>query len=162
MKSTSWNITDGEHVYKIVFEKNKVAIDNDPPVALRKFERKSNFIEKIYKIPVGGRDANLHIGTMGSVALEMGGFDCKTGEEYIAKKMPAWSWIFIVLHMVNFFVLIGGAIGGAITALTIGMTATLAGDSSKKLINRVLACIGIYIGAIIIDILILKLLVGMM
>lgn len=99
---------------------------------------------------------------MGSVVLEMGGFDCKTGEEYIAKKLPAWGWIFIILHMANFFLLIGGAIGGAITALTIGMTVTLAGDSSKKLINRVLACIGIYIGAVIIDLVIIQLLVGIL
>lgn len=162
MKSTNWNITDGEHVYKIVFEKNKVAIDNALPVALRKFKRKSHFMETIYKIPVGGREANLHIGFMGSVVLEMGGFDCKTGEAYIAKKTPAWSWVFIILHMVNFFLLIGGAIGGAITALAIGMTVTLAGDSSKKLIKRVLACIGVYIVAIIIDIVIIQLLVGLM
>jgi hypothetical protein len=164
MKSTNWNITDGEHVYKIVFEKNKVAIDNAPPVALRKLERnpQPHSIESIYKIPVGGREANLHIGNMGSVVLEMDGFDCKTGEAYIAKKMQAWSWIFIILHIFNFFLLVGGAIGGAITGLAIAMTVTLAGDSSKKLIKRVLACIGVYIGAIIIDIIVIQLLVGMM
>ena len=164
MKSTNWNITDGEHVYKIVFEKNKIAIDNALPVALRKLERKPlpHSIEAIYKIPVGGREANLHIGFMGSVVLEMDGFDCKTGEVFIAKKMQAWSWIFIILHMVNFFLLVGGAIGGVITALAGAMTVTLAGDTSKKLIKRVLACIGVYIGAIIIDIVILQLLLGIM
>ena len=164
MKSKNWNITDGEHVYKIVFEKNKVAIDNAPPVALRKLERKPqpHSIEAIYKIPVGGREANLHIDYMGSVVLEMDGFDCKTGEAHIAKKMQAWSWIFIILHIFNFFLLIGGAIGGALTALAIAMTVTLAGDSSKKLIKRVLACIGVYIGAIIIDLIIIQLLVGIL
>lgn len=164
MKSTNWNITDGEHVYKIVLEKNKVAIDNAPPVALRKLERKPlpHSIEAIYKIPVGGREANLHIGYMGSVVLEMNGFDCKTGEAYIAKKMQGWSWIFVILHIVNLFLLVGGAIGGAITALAIAITVTLAGDNSKKLIKRVLACIGVYIVAIIIDLIIIQLIVGIM
>lgn len=33
--------------------------------------------------------------------------------------IPGWAWVFVVLHALNFFLLLGGAVGGAIQGVVI-------------------------------------------
>lgn len=60
-------------------------------------------------------------------------------------------WVFVVLHAVNFFLLIGGAIGGAMCAGFAYLSGWVASNKKMSTVARVFACLGMWIGAIILE-----------
>ena len=63
---------------------------------------------------IEGKEAVLHITQFGAPVLSHNGRDCATGEKYVPRKVPGWTWVFTILHAIDFFLLIGWAIGGVI------------------------------------------------
>lgn len=80
-----------------------------------------------YEIPLGSRKGLLVLQNMKSPQLVIDNKDCATGEEYVPLNMPKWSYIFILLHFVNF---INGAIGCCFAIA--GIAATTAVSANKK------------------------------
>lgn len=74
------------------------------------------------------------------------------------KKMPMWVYIFFVLYLGNFLFLIGGGIGGALNALFAHRSMVIASNYEKKTIIRVLSCLGLWVGSVIIEIILAVLL----
>ena len=144
-KETVWNFEVQGIPYRIELKKNAVSINGAEPVKLNKLSRKSNIMETNYTMMIEGKEAVLHIRQFGAPILSYDGRDCATGEEYIPRKVPAWAWVFIVLHAIDFFLLIGGAIGGVIQALIITAIASVASNTKKSTGARVLACVGIWL-----------------
>ena len=59
--------------------------------------------------------------------------------------MPGWAWVFIVLHVIDFFFLVGGAIGGILQVFIVTAIAAVASNRKKSTGVRVLVCIGIWL-----------------
>ena len=144
-KEMVWNFEIQNIPYKIELKKNKLSINNAEPVKLNKFSRKSNLMETNYSILIEGKEAVLHIRQFGAPILSYEGRDCATGEEYIPAKVPVWGWIFVVLHVLDWFFLIGGAIGAVIQVLVIAAIATVASNTKKSTGMRIAVCAGIWL-----------------
>ena len=150
-KEMVWNFKVQGIPYKIQLKKNKVSVNGAEPVKLNRLTRKSNFMETNYSMMIEGKEATLHIRQFGAPVLSYDGRDCATGEEYIPVKVPGWTWIFIVLHAIDFFFLIGGALGGALQALIAMAMASVASNTKMSTGVRVLACLGIWLSSTIVQ-----------
>lgn len=144
-KEKVWNFEVQGIPYRIELKKNKVSVNGNDPVKLNKLARKSSLLETNYSLMVEGKEAVIHIRQFGAPILSYDGKDCATGEEYVPAKVPGWAWIFIVLHAIDFFILIGGAIGAALQVLIIAAMAAVAANTKKSTAVRVLACVGIWL-----------------
>ena len=144
-KEMVWNIEVESVPYKIEFKKNQVSVNGREPVKLNKLKKTGNTWVTNYAIPLQDKEATLHISSFAQPVLSLDGRDCSTGEVYEPVKVPGWVWVFIVLHALNFFLLIGGAIGGAIQALVIYPMISVAANTKKKTSTRVLTCLGMWL-----------------
>lgn len=140
-----WNIEVEGVPYKIELKKNKISINGREPMKLNKLLKTGNTWETTYRVPLDGKEALLHVRQFSAPALSFQGKDCSTGEEYVPMKVPGWVWIFIVLHAIDFFILIGGAIGGALQFLVIALMVSASANTKKKTSVRVLSCVAIWL-----------------
>ena len=67
------------------------------------------------------------------------------------KNAPKWVWIFVVLHAINFFLIIGGAVGGALQGAVICFLVSVSSNQKKTTAVRVLSCLGIWIAATVVE-----------
>ena len=144
-KEMVWNFVAQGVPYKIELKNDKVSVNDAEPIKLNKLSRKSNLIETTYSMMIEGKEAGIHIKQFGAPVLSYDGRDCATGEAYVPTKIPGWVWVFVVLHAIDFFFLIGGAIGGAVQALVIAAMASVASNRKKPTGVRVLICAGIWL-----------------
>lgn len=123
----TWNVTVDGMGYYVELRNNKQVIVNGAVYKLKDYRKKTGLIHTEYEIPVGFRNALLVIKSMSQPCLVIDNRDCETGEEYVPVKVPAWAYLFIALHFVNFM---NGAIGGAMAA--VGMIATVSVSTNRK------------------------------
>ena len=139
----TWNVmVDGIGQY-VELKNNKQAVVNGAVYNLKEHRKKTGMLQTEYEIPVGYRNALLIIRSMAQPCLVIDNRDCETGEEYVPLKMPAWAWLFIVLHFINFR---NGAIGGAMGAMGMIATASVSANRKMNIVVRILIDIGILIG----------------
>ena len=69
----------------------------------------------------------------------------ETGEEYTTIQLPKWVYVFVVLYIVNFFLILGGALGGATSAIGAYASANISADDKRPTSTKVLFCIGLYV-----------------
>ena len=150
-KTFSWNITVDEVTYKIELTKNKVTVNGGEPVKLNKLKHQSKYPNMEYYIPVGSKEVVLNTRPAGEPVLTMDGRDCVTGEPFELNELPKWAWVFIVLHGLNFFLLIGGAIGGACFGGLSVLTTTIASNGEMSTGKRVGICVAIWLVASILE-----------
>ena len=150
-KAYSWNVNVDGMPYKIEFIKNKVFINNNDPIKLGKFKSKSKFPNMEYHIPLGSKEVVLNVRSVGEPVLTMDGRNCVTGELFAFSSMPKWTWLFIVLHGINLFFLIGGAIGGACFGGLTVMTAAIATNEEMSTKKRVILCLVIWMVATMLE-----------
>ncbi len=144
-KEMVWNFEVQGIPYRVELKKNAISVNGAEPVKLNKLARKSSLTETHYSMMIEGKEAVLHVKQFGAVVLSYDGRDCATGEEYIPAKMPGWAWVFIVLHVIDFFFLIGGAIGGILQVFIVTAIAAVSSNRKKSTGVRVLVCIGIWL-----------------
>lgn len=144
-KEMVWNFEVQGIPYRVELKKNAISVNGAEPVKLNKLAKKSSLTETHYSMMIEGKEAILHVRQFGAVVLSYDGRDCATGEEYIPAKMPGWAWVFIVLHAIDFFFLIGGAIGGILQVFIVTAIAAAASNRKKSTGVRVLVCIGIWL-----------------
>ena len=160
-KTYSWNIVVDEVSYKIELTKNKVSVNGADPVKLNKFKQQAKYPHMEYYIPVGSREVVLNIPQGKEPVLTMDGRDCVTGEPFEMVPMPKWAWVFIVLHIINYFLLIGGAIGGALAAGLSATSISIASNTKMSTGKRVGICVAIWLVASVLELL-LAVRIGMM
>lgn len=144
-KEMVWNFEVQGIPYRVELKKNAISVNGAEPVKLNKLARKSSLTETHYSMMIEGKEAVLHVRQFGAVVLSYDGRDCATGEEYIPAKMPGWAWVFIVLHAIDFFFLIGGAVGGILQVFIVTAIAAVSSNRKKSTGVRVLVCIGIWL-----------------
>lgn len=124
--SKTWNVKIDEKSYDITLKGNLLV--NGEKIKLNKHIKKRGLIHTDYEVPVGPKTALLIVNSLGAPQLVIDNKDCATGEEYVPVKLPAWAWVFVVLHCVNF---INGAIGVGLAV--IGIAATTSVSCNRKL-----------------------------
>lgn len=129
--NSSWSVIVDEKTYAVQFKGNRKLTINGEKVKLKGYKKKigllASLISEEYEIPLGSKTALLVIQNMKAPQLVIDNKDCSTGEEYVPLNMPKWSYIFIILHFVNF---INGAIGCCLAIA--GIAATTAISANKK------------------------------
>lgn len=160
-QSYSWNITVDEMTYRVDFVKNKISINGGEGVKLNKFKSKSMFPNSQYFLQLGNKEAILNIRQGGDPVLTIDGRDCNTGEPFELSKMPGWGWVFIVLHVINFFMLIGGAIGGALCGGLCVISAGIASNGEKTTGKRVAGCVILWLVASVIELILVIILLSL-
>ena len=126
--ATSWNVTIDGSYYNVELIKNNKIVVNGQELKLKDYRVKTGIVHTEYEIPVGPKRALLVIMSMKQPQLVIDNRDCLTGAEYVPVKTPVWSYIFIVLHCINF---LNGALGGALAV--VGVLATISVSSNKKI-----------------------------
>ena len=152
----NWNYTDSQGMsHSVDLAKNKVSIDGGEPVKISKLKGKgSNMLETIYQIPnETGDDVKMCFKGKAPV-LTCNGINVETGEAYTPTKLPGWIWVFYVLYIVNWFLIMGGALGGAANAGGAFICSTIAANTKMKTVAKVFACIGVYVGFTIVEVII--------
>lgn len=161
--SGDWNYTDSTGVsHSVELLKNRVTVDGGEPVKINKLRGKgSNMLETVYEIPNGtGDDVKLYFRNK-NITLVCNGINVQTGETYEPVNIPGWIWVFYILFIVDFFLIIGGAVGGCIFAGGAALCSTVASSRKMKGAGKVFACIGIYAGFTIVSLIIAVLISGL-
>lgn len=117
--SQKWNVTvDGEG-YEVKYINNKKIIINGKELLLKDYPKNLTMTTTEYEIPLGSQKALLIIKSLNSAQLILNGVDCESGEENAPEpaKLPKWTYIFVILHCVNF---VNGLLGCAMAILGIG------------------------------------------
>ena len=162
MKTQTWNVVVDDFTYRVEASNKEITVSPGTTEKIRKLKRSGKAFEQIYTVPVADKTAEMHVDYFGKRTLVYDGVDCTTGEVYVPFKMPAWGWVFVVLHAINFLLLIGGAIGGVLDVLLIGWTARIAGSQQGKTAGKVFKCIGIYVVSTIIELILVIFLAGVL
>lgn len=146
-KTKEWlfNTSTGMPV-RVTLVKNKlVSVNGSPETKVMAFKsHESNFAERVFNIPLGnGEIAKLCV--RNKQVLVYNGRNVETGEEYKTIKLPNWVYVFVALYVVNFFLILGGALGGATSAIGAYASANISADDKRPTLTKVLFCIGLYV-----------------
>ncbi|MBQ1641363.1 MAG: hypothetical protein II571_09140 [Lachnospiraceae bacterium] len=165
-KENNWNfnLEDGTPV-TVTMRKNKwISVNGGNETNCKELKDgvESNFFENVFNIPLeNGESVKLFVSTTNKV-LTYQGKDVTTGEEYLAAKVPAWSYAFIVLYVINWLFIIGGAIGAVIDLFAVAYTVQTATRSKKGTGAKVGLCIAIYVVVTILSLILAGLLANVL
>lgn len=133
--SQKWNVTvDGEG-YEIKYINNKKIIVNDKELRLKDYQKNLTMTTTEYEIPLGSQKALLIVGSLNRAQLIMNGVDCGSEEAQALESaqtpeavvLPKWTYIFVILHCVNF---VNGLSGCVMAIIGIG-SIKLVNDSKR-------------------------------
>ena len=149
-----WNFTtDGEKNYNVVFEKNRyVSVNGSEPVKIAKIRAKENSVlENVYDVDLGdGQVAKLCV-KKNQAALVYNGKDVNTGATHEIKDVPKWVYIFEGLYILNFFLIMGGALGVVVSMASMLASASIAVNKKMNTVVKILLCIILYVVVTIIS-----------
>ena len=141
-----WNFTEGENTYNVTFEKNKfISVNGSEPVKIAKIKSKeSNILEAVYDVDLGdGKIAKLCMRKK-EFTLVYDGKNVESGQPYEITNVPKWAFVFEVLYIVNFFLIMGGALGACVSLIGAVVSATIASNKKMNGVVKVVLCIGLY------------------
>lgn len=139
--SKKWDVKIDDQMYNLELKGKKLTI-NGETLKLNKYKKKTGLIHEEYEVPVGSKTALLVIRSMSAPQLVIDNKDCATGEEYVPIKLPVWSYVFVVLHCINF---INGAIGCGIAVIGIALTTSVSCNKKFSVIVKVLLDLAILV-----------------
>ncbi len=142
-----WDVLADGTQHRVALEEGWLWVDENAALPLRKYQKRTHLREQEFLIPVGDKKASLHILSQKDSApvLSFEGRNCATGGEYRVAMPPGWAWTFAVLYILNWLLIVGGAIGGAIWSVCAWFTMRIAADGQTSTVKRVLISIGIYV-----------------
>lgn len=151
-KEIVWNVTVDEVPYKVRLMKNCISVNGGAYVKYTKLQKAVGQGKGAkYLVPLGNQNAVLHVSSFGGVALTLDGKDCMTGQPYEEPKLPWWIWIHVVIHAAGFFLLVGGAVGGAIQAGVICTMLGIASDNKKSNSFKIGVCTAMLVVSLIVQ-----------
>lgn len=137
--------------YEVSFSARQVTVMPGTSYRWKDLTKGGHFYERSYQVPFPNGNLVVYMDMMGKRSLSLNGIDPVTGLKREPMKLPEWSWAFFVLYIINFFVLIGGALGAIMNIGFASATINVASDSTKKTSTRVLQCIAIYAAVTILE-----------
>ena len=145
-KVWNFNKADGSQVVIELIKNRRVSVNGGEEIALKNIKSgESNFAMKVFDIPVGD-DEVAKLCVANKKILTYNGVDVETGKPYGPMKFPGWTYVFVVLYVINFFVVAGGAIGACLSMCGATLSARISGDNSMATGLRVTLCILLYVG----------------
>lgn len=139
--SKKWNVKIDEQNYNVELKSNRLVV-NGENLKLRKYKKKTGLIHTEYEVPVGPKTALLVIRNLSAPQLVIDNKDCATGEEYVPKVLPKWSYIFAGLHFVN---VINGALGVLMAIIGIALTTSISCNKKMNIALRVILDLAVLI-----------------
>lgn len=125
--SKGWNVKVDEHPYSIQLKSYKIMVNNES-LKLNSYFKNKGMLQSEYEFPIGSKKATLYLSSMiGGQFLVIDGKNCATGADYVPVVTPKWSYIFVVLHLLNF---LNGMLG--VLAAIIGCSITVSISSNSK------------------------------
>lgn len=143
MRNT-WQVKIDEQLHTIELNNRKLVIDGEK-LKLNKFKKKTGLVQELYEFPVGSKTALLVLKNMSKPQLVIDNRDCATGEEYVPLKLPVWSYVFIILHFVNFM---NGALGCLIAIIGIALTTAIVANTRMNVVLRLILSLAVLVLAI--------------
>lgn len=150
-KELSWNVESQGITHQIKFSKNQIYIDAMEGMKLKEFQSKKINGHTEYAIPVNGDTFYFYVNPYTAPVLTHDGVDCKTNEPFVPTKLPKWIWVFWILYIIDFMLLCGGALGGAMNAGGACLSAAIASDKKKSTAAKVFICLGMWLVFTIIE-----------
>lgn len=153
----TWDVTINGITYHLVLIRDKkpaISINQEAPILLSKLKKKTHVSEVEYFITLGAQTVVLHMigGKNTQAVLTMNNRDCVTGAEYEVAKASPWAWAFVALYILNFFFIVGGAIGGAIAGGCGFLSMAISADKNKSTLAKVMTCLIVYVIVTVISI----------
>ena len=151
-KENNWNfnLEDGTPV-TVTMRKNKwITVNGGPETNCKELKdgAESNLFENVFNIPLdNGESAKLFVSTTEKV-LAYQGKNVVTGEEYVAVEIPKWSYAFLVIYILSWLFICGGALGALIDLFAMAFTVQVASRSKKTTGAKVGLCFLIALGAV--------------
>lgn len=143
--SKKWNVKIDERMYDIQLKGKKLIVNGDT-LKLKDYRKKMGLTYEEYEVPIGSKKALLVIRNLSAPVLAIDNRDCATGEEYVPIKMPGWSYVFVVLHCLNFF---NGAVGALLAIIGVALTTSISCNRRMNVAVRVLLNIVIVVISVI-------------
>lgn len=143
--SKKWNVKIDEKMYDLELKGRNLLI-NGETLKLKKYKKKTGLTHEEYEVPVGSKTALVVIKNMSAPQLVIDNRDCATGEEYVPIKLPKWSYIFVILHLVNF---LNGALGAVLAVIGIALTTSISCNTKMNVAARVLLDLAVLILALL-------------
>lgn len=104
-----------------------------------------------YTLPVDSDKVYIYNRLYVGASAVYNGVDIATGKEYVAAPTPKWVIVFVVLYVIDFILLLGGAIGGIVNAVGVAVSAKIALNQEKTTAKRVLLCALIWVGFTVLE-----------
>ena len=160
----NWNFstTDGMPVAISLRKNSWLSVNGSQEVKIKTIKNSadSNYFESVFDVALpNGEIAQLFSSTT-QKHLVYNGRDVVTGEECTVASIPAWAWVFVVLYAINFFAVLGGALGGVVNIFAIIFTIQIATRSKKSTGVKILLNVLLFIGVVILSLLIASLFLG--
>lgn len=158
MKS-EWNVSVEGNVCNVRFEKNKIFVNGNRIKNFKK-AKGSSVVETGYELALGNQTAVIWAPAFRGEepVLTLNGINVLTGQMHELKKIPGWIYVFAVLYIVDFILLLGGALGGALNFAMYAFTNKIAVDTKKSPATRVVLCTVFYIVVTVVELIIAMLL----
>lgn len=142
-----WDVMVDGQAYHVEVKGGKVTVNNEV-MKLKNLQKERKMHYGSWEIPLGPVKAILYgPGSLTSVTqrLVIDGKDCLTGEDYHPmEKIPAWVYIFVVIHAINFA---NGAVGAMLAIAGITMTMGIAANEKMNMAVKVLLSIALVAGS---------------
>ena len=144
--SCEWSFSIGNKNYNVLFEKRKfISVNGEDAIKIAKLKSKeSNILETVHDVDLGdGKVAKLCMRKK-EFTLVYDGKNLENGRPYEITDVPKWAFVFEVLYIVNFFLIMGGAVGACVSLIGAVVSATIASNKKMNNVAKVLASVALY------------------
>lgn len=164
-KKYGWNVQIDGVQYLVEYMKGSIFINGGEAFKLRSLERTGTLRKDkqlSYTVPLAGKELNLVISAVSGISLIMDGMDLETYPDGAGanQKAPAWIVVFYVLYFIEYWGIMGGAIGGLLLGTAAVVTFMVAKSEKLSTGVKLVICIALYVVATALELVIRSALVG--
>lgn len=152
-KKYGWNVQIDGVQYLVEYMKGSIFINGGEAFKLRSLERTGTLRKDkqlSYTVPLAGKELNLVISAVSGISLIMDGMDLGTYPEVV----------FYVLYFIEYWGIMGGAIGGLLLGTAAVVTFMVAKSEKLSTGVKLVICIALYVVATALELVIRSALVG--
>ena len=136
------NVESQGMMHQVTVSGSKVTVDGNAPMKIKDLPKEKRKSGSAITIPLSQMDSCiLYRSSFTGDSLVHNGIDCKTGQPFVEEVMPKWIWVFWAIYIADFFLFLGGALGGAINAAAAIVTGSIAMKKNTSTGAKVIFCI---------------------
>lgn len=153
-KKYGWNVQIDGVQYLVEYMKGSIFINGGEAFKLRSLERTGTLRKDkqlSYTVPLAGKELNLVISAVSGISLIMDGMDLGTYPDGV---------VFYVLYFIEYWGIMGGAIGGLLLGTAAVVTFMVAKSEKLSTGVKLVICIALYVVATALELVIRSALAG--